>query len=183
MNKLNSPAPLGRIASLHLHPREGGEPFQNVASVEVETGKGIVGNPRYFSRRSPSGGLSKRQVSLIEREQISEHASALGLETISPGLVRSNIETTGVNLSSLIGQKIQVGEAVLFLYEARKPCSKMEAICAGLRKLMEENRQGVLAQVVQSGRIYVGDTIRIAKEIASAQLPQNETFGGGVKRA
>jgi len=39
----------------------------------------------------------------------------------------------------------------------------MDAVCVGLRALMENNHQGVLAQVVKSGRIEVGDTIRLAK--------------------
>jgi len=164
MNEQSSPAPLGRVASLHLHPREGGEPFQAVAAIEVEKQKGIVGNPRYFERLSRSGDQSKRQVSLIEREQITEHATTLGLETISPGTVRSNIETTGVDLVSLIGQEVQIGEAILLFYEARTPCSKMDAICAGLRELMKENRQGVIAQVIRSGRIATGDAIFLAKE-------------------
>ncbi len=153
----------GCVASLHLHPKMGGEAFQAVDSIIVEEGNGIVGNPRYFARRSRSGGLSKRQVSLMEREQIADHASSLGLE-IPPGKVRSNIETTGVNLVTLIGQQIQIGEAILFLYEARLPCAQMDAICVGLRALMEENRQGVLAQVVKSGQIRVGDAILLAKE-------------------
>ncbi|MEO6181722.1 MAG: MOSC domain-containing protein [Verrucomicrobiota bacterium] len=165
MNETSSPAPLGRVASLHLHPREGGKPFQTVAAIKVEKQKGIVGNPRYFGRLSRSGDPSKRQVSLIEREQISEHATTLGLETISPGAVRSNVETTGANLVSLIGQEVQIGEAILLFYEARTPCSKMDELCAGLRELMRENRQGVLAQVIRSGRIEVGDAIFLAKEI------------------
>jgi len=39
----------------------------------------------------------------------------------------------------------------------------MDEVCAGLRELMKNRRQGVLAQVVKSGRIEVGDTIRLAK--------------------
>ena len=154
----------GRVASLHLHPSEGGQSFQSVDSIEVVAGKGIVGNPRNFARRSRSGGFSKRQVSLIEREQISEHAAALGLETISPGTIRSNIETSGVDLVSFIGKEIQIGSAILFFYEARTGCAKMDAICTGLRELTKGNRLGVLAQVVQSGRIQIGDAILLAKE-------------------
>src|SRR5256885_7561570 len=50
--------------------------------------------PRYFGRVSRNSGKpSRRQLSLIEREQIAEHAAPLGLETIAPGAVRANIET------------------------------------------------------------------------------------------
>ena len=151
---------MGRVASLHLHPVKGGEPLRTVEQIELVEQKGIVGNGRYFGRVSHSSGQpSKRQVTLIEREQISEHAAALGLETISPGAVRSNIETLGVNLIELVGREVRVGSATLFFYEARTPCEKMDRICDGLRALMEDQRQGVLAQVVRGGVVRVGDMI------------------------
>jgi MOSC domain-containing protein YiiM len=44
----------------------------------------------------------------------------------------------------------------------------MDAICPGLRKLMEPDRQGVLAQVVRSGRIRTGDAIRVLRRPVDA---------------
>ncbi len=152
--------PKGLVASLHLHPEKGGDPLRSVERIEVVAEKGIVGNPRKFgvtSRRT--GQPSKRQVSVMEREQIAEHAATLGLQSIPPGLVRSNIETSGIDLVALVGRQIQIGDAILFFYEARTPCEKMDRICPGLRALMENNRQGVLAQVVRSGVIHVGDIL------------------------
>lgn len=157
----------GRVVSLHLHPKESGGLLQSVMVIEVETGKGIVGNPRHFARRKENGEFSKRQVSLIEREQIAEHAATLGLEKISPGTIRANIETTGINLVSLIGQHVQIGKTTLYLYEARTGCSQMDRICQGLRKLSEGNRLGVLAQVIERGTIQVGDEIKLVKAPAS----------------
>jgi MOSC domain-containing protein YiiM len=126
-------------------------------SVELIADKGIVGNGRYFGRTSRSTGLpTKRQITLIEREQI--------VESLPPGIVRSNIETDGINLVELIGRQIEIGEARLFLCEPRKPCAKMDGIYPGLRALMEGSRQGVLAQVVRSGLIRQGDTITLANE-------------------
>jgi MOSC domain-containing protein YiiM len=159
MNTPGSPAPLGRVASLHLHPLKAGEPLQSVDSMELVEAKGILGEPRYFGRRSRDGQPGKRQVTLIEREQIAEHATVLGLQSIGPGRVRSNIETTGINLIEHLGQNIRIGEAILFLYAPRDPCEKMDAICQGLREQMLNNKQGVLAQVVRSGKIAVGDSI------------------------
>jgi MOSC domain-containing protein YiiM len=133
-----------------------------VAEVEVVETKGILGDSRYFGRLSrETGQPTRRQVSLIEREQIAEHAAALGLQTIAPGAVRSNIETEGINLVPLIGRELLIGEAVLLLSAPRDPCAKMDAICQGLRSLMMEHRQGVLAQVVRSGKIRIGDAISV----------------------
>ena len=149
-----------RVASIHLHPAESATPMQSVNEIEVVAGKGIVGEPRYFGKLSrKTGQPSRRQVNLMEREQIAEHAATLGRQSIPPGAVRANIETTGINLIQLIGQKIQIGDAVLFLYEARKPCQQMDGICAGLRALMENSRQGVMAEVIRPGRIRCQDLI------------------------
>jgi hypothetical protein len=162
MNAPISPGLIGRVASLHLHPKEPAAVMQNVTRIEVIESKGILDEPRYYGRKSrQTGEASKRQVTLMEREQIGEHAVALGLESIPAGAVRSNIETTGIELVSLIGKEIEIGDAILLLYGARDPCEQMDAICQGLRELMMNNRQGVLAQVIRSGKIQVGDGIRV----------------------
>ena len=162
MNANKSSAPPGRVASLHLHPPEPGAPLHAVEAIEVAEAKGIVDEPRYFGRRSrDTGQPSRRQVSLIEREQIAEHAAALGLQSIPPGAVRSNIEALGLNLVALVGREIEIGDAVLFLYAPRDPCAKMDAICQGLRELMMNNRQGVLAEIRRPGKIRVGDFVRV----------------------
>ena len=109
--------------------------------VRVVAGQGVEGDPRYFRRGS------RRQVTLIEREQIAAHAAVLGLPDFAPGAVRSNIETTGIDLIALLGQRVEVGEAVLDFHEPRTPCRQMDDLAAGLRELMTERRQGVLAQV------------------------------------
>ena len=162
MNAVPSPALPGRVTSLHLHPTEPGAPLQPVEAIELVEGKGISGDARYFGRLSrDTGQPTRRQVTLIEREQIAEHAAGLGLPGIAPGAVRSNIETSGINLIALLGREVAIGEAVLRLYEPRDPCPKMDAICQGLRARMMDRKQGVLAEVVRSGKVRVGDPILV----------------------
>jgi hypothetical protein len=168
-----SPAPpSGRVASLHLHPATPGAPLKSVDAVEVVAGKGIQDEPRYFGKFSRgTGEPSRRQISLIEREQIAEHAVTLGRQSIPPGAVRANIETFGIDLIQLVNSEIQIGGAVLFLYEPRTPCEKMDAVCSGLRALMENSRQGVLAEVVRPGTIRVGDTISARAKAPAIDKP------------
>jgi MOSC domain-containing protein YiiM len=169
MNTPASPDAVGRVASLHIHVEKPGAVMQTAQQIEVIEAKGIMNEPRYFGRKSRDNGQpSKRQITLMEREQIAEHATTLGLESIPAGAVRSNIETTGIDLVSLIGKEVEIGEAILLLYGARDPCEQMDAICQGLRELMMNNRQGVLAQVIRSGKIQVGDRIRVR----GATLPE-----------
>src|ERR1051326_5587793 len=102
---------LGRVASLHVHPPVAGEPFLDVAAFNLVAEKGIVEDKRYFGRVN-YGKPAKRQVILIEREIINQHAAALGAK-LNPGDVRSNIETTGIDLIALIGHQVRIGEAIL----------------------------------------------------------------------
>src|SRR5216684_643385 len=165
MNQINDTTNLAstaRVASLHLHPPGPGAPLESVEAVELVEAKGIQADARYFGRVSrDTGKPARRQVTLMEREQIAEHAGGLGLGSITPGAVRSNIETTGIDLVSLVGQEVAIGEAVLFLYAPRDPCEKMDVICKGLRERMLHNRQGVLAEVRRSGKVRVGDPITV----------------------
>ena len=149
----NSVPASGTVASLHVHCAKSGGPLVAAEFLALVADKGIANDPRYFDRGS------RRQVSLIAREQIAEHADAFALAEISPGVVRSNIETLGLELQSLLGWEVRVGSAVVFFYAPRTPCAKMDAICVGLRERMGDARQGVLAQVVTSGRVACGDAV------------------------
>ena len=151
----------GRVASLHIHSSEPEAPMLAVGQITLVEGKGIVGDVRYFDRKNREGEPRKRQVTLIEREQIGEHAAVLGVPGIAPGKVRSNIETDGISLTDCIGKQLQIGEAVLLIYEPRTPCAQMDAVAPGLRELMKNSRQGVLAQVIRSGTVRLGDSIRL----------------------
>jgi len=162
VNSASHRALSGRMASLHLHPPEPGAPLRSVEAVEVVQAKGILNEPRYFARISRTTGQpSRRQISLIGREQIAEHAAALGMPSIPAGAVRANVETAGIDLVACVGQVLQIGDAALLVFEPRMPCEKMNAICAGLRERMKNNRQGVLAEVLRSGKIRVGDAVII----------------------
>ena len=149
------PMLFGSIASLHLHPDVSGDLMVNVKSFELIADVGIKkngGNRNY-------GNNGRRQVSLIEREQLSEHAIDLSIPYFSPGQVRANIETEGINLVELIGSNISIGKTKLQIIEARTPCDKMDKIFPGLRKKMGNEKQGVLAEVIESGIIQEGDKI------------------------
>ena len=153
---------MGTVESLHLHPEVSGEALRTVSEVFAEAGKGLLGDTRVFGRKNRKGESSLRQVSLIAREEIARHAAAVGLPGIAPGVVRSNIETTGIDLVSFLGREMQVGESVLLFYEARTPCKQMERIAPGLQAMMADGRQGALAQVIRSGWIRAGDAMRPA---------------------
>jgi len=162
-------AATGRVVSLHLHTSEPGGVLKSLGEIELVEAKGIVGDTRYFGRLSRTSGLpSRRQVTLIEREQLEEHAKALKLQGINPGAARSNIETSGISLSTLLGTDVQIGTAVLHIHSFRDPCEKMDAICQGLKSLMMDGKQGVLAEVRVSGKVRIGDSISLLAPATAA---------------
>jgi hypothetical protein len=160
MNDTKPTRILGRAVSLNVHPPESDAPMRRVESFEAVEGRGIREDARYFERPS------RRQVTLIELEQLGEHAATLGLEGIAPGATRANIETIGVTLGALVGRTIAIGGALLRIYAPRTPCHKMDLVAPGLCDLMRDGRQGVLAQVTRTGTIRAGDEITLLPDAA-----------------
>jgi MOSC domain-containing protein YiiM len=78
---------------------------------------------------------------------------------LSPGILRENITTDGINVNVLApGQKLRVGEAQLEVSAVCGPCDLMEKIRPGLRRELY-GRRGMLCRVVEGGIIRRGDTI------------------------
>lgn len=99
---------------------------------------------------------SGRQVLLVDRE-------TLEAMELTPGILRENITTAGLNVNSLqIGQQLRIADARLEVAMVCTPCNQMERIGPGLRKELW-GRRGMLCRVLQGGTIRPGDTIeRIA---------------------
>jgi len=159
------------IASLHVHPAERNQkkaPTKMIAEphMDLVQGKGIVQDVRYFDTKNKSSGkANKNHVSLMTREEIASFKCDL-----LPGDVRSNIELNGsilsgeVTLADLIHKNVRIGQdAVLHIYKLRTPCWQMDVLQPGLQASMRHGRQGVIAEVVHSGRISIGDTISIVE--------------------
>ena len=97
---------------------------------------------------------SKRQVLLVEAETLDK----VGLRA---GDVRENITTHGIALMELpIGTRLRIGEALFELTIECEPCNLMDQLRPGLKETLKGQR-GMLAQVMQSGTLSVGDAVFI----------------------
>ena len=95
---------------------------------------------------------SARQVLLVDSE-------TLEAMNLSPGIIRENITTRGLNVNGLeIGQKLHVGETHLEVSAVCTPCDQLEKIRPGLRREMW-GRRGMLCRVIEGGMIRRGDPI------------------------
>lgn len=101
---------------------------------------------------------SGRQVLLVDRETV----EAMGL---TPGILRENITTDGLNVNSLqIGQGLRIGDARLEVTMVCTPCNQMERIRPGLRRELW-GRRGMLCRVLEGGIIRSGDPIeRVSRD-------------------
>jgi MOSC domain-containing protein YiiM len=93
-----------------------------------------------------------RQVLLVNSE-------TLDATDLRPGIIRENITTHGLNVSSLgLGQQLRIGEIRLDVSEVCTPCNQMEKIRPGLQKELR-GRRGMLCRVIEGGIIRRGDPI------------------------
>lgn len=122
------------------------EPPVPAPSIRLIEGLGIEGD----RHQKPNGS---RQVLLMAEE----NCDAFGL---SPGEVRENITTRGIDLQSLpAGTRLEIGEAALEITKDCEPCAFIDSLRPGLRAQMER-RRGMLARVLRGGEICVGEAIR-----------------------
>ena len=120
-------------------------PMEEVAEVRALQDSGLEG-----CAHARTG--SPRQVLLVDSE-------TLELTELSPGIIRENITTRGINVNGLDeGQRLQVGAAQLEVSMVCTPCDMLEKIRPGLRREIR-GRRGMLCRVIAGGMIRQGDRI------------------------
>jgi MOSC domain-containing protein YiiM len=119
---------------------------------------------------------SDRQVTLVQHEHLAVIASLMGQPSLDPGLLRRNISVRGINLLSLVGRKFRAGDAILEGAGPCRPCSRMEENLGHGGWNAMRGHGGIIARVVQSGLIQVGDAVAdlgAASSVGSDQSDDN----------
>jgi MOSC domain-containing protein YiiM len=139
-------SPKATVVNLQLSPGSR-LPMTSVTSAKAIENLGLEGD-----RHAKAG--SKRQVLLVEAETLEK----VGLRV---GDVRENITTRGIALMELpIGTRLRIGEVLFELTVECEPCNFMDQLRPGLKETLKGQR-GMLARVVQSGTLSVGDAVFI----------------------
>ena len=133
-----------------------GEPMRIVNEVLADTQSGLVGD-RY------KGNSGRRQVTLLQYEHIAVLESMLG-KVIPPEVLRRNLLIKGVNLLALKNCQFKIGTAVFQMTGLCHPCSKMESKLGPGGYNAMRGHGGINAQVLQSGKISVGDQVIVLSE-------------------
>lgn len=136
----------GSVEGIHIAPVESELPHA-VDSVDV-TDDGVVGD-RY---------ATSRNLTLVEAEALEGLLADAGIE-VSAAEVRRQVLTRGIALNDLVGVRFRVGEVECVGEELCEPCNHLQSLTKPgvLRGLV--HRGGLRADIVQGGRIAVGDEI------------------------
>jgi MOSC domain-containing protein YiiM len=122
-------------------------PMQEMQEATVVANLGFQG----CAHARPGG---KRQVLLVDQE-------TLASMELTPGIIRENITTAGLEVNDLpIGQKLRVGAVELEVQLVCEPCDELEKVRPGLKEAMVGKR-GMLCQVLRGGVIRRGDGIQL----------------------
>jgi MOSC domain-containing protein YiiM len=96
----------------------------------------------------------KRNVLFVAVEDL----EALGVE---PGAAKENFTVRGAEVMKWpLGQRLAIGDAEFEVSMICDPCELMETIRPGLLAEID-GRRGMLARVLKSGQVAVGDTITL----------------------
>lgn len=135
---------MARVLHLFRSPKRG-LPMEHLFAAEAVQDFGFAG-----CAHGRAG--SERQVLLVDQETL----DALKL---SPGVIRENITSEGLNVNGLQpGESLRIGDVELRVAMPCTPCGLMETIRVGLRKEIR-GRRGMLCRVVRGGIIHPGDAI------------------------
>jgi MOSC domain-containing protein YiiM len=96
----------------------------------------------------------RREVLFVSKE----HLDSVNVE---PGAIRENITVDGEDVQQWpIGQRVRAGSAEFEITMVCDPCHRMDELRDGLRAELDGKR-GMLARVVESGEVAVGDAIEL----------------------
>jgi MOSC domain-containing protein YiiM len=156
---MNHFAQAGKVEWLGIRPRKKADLIA-VNSVKLDPLYGLQGD--HYAGRS-----GKRQVTLIQAEDLSTIASMMQVEGVSPDQLRRNIVVSGLNILALKKKSFQLGEAILEYTGLCHPCSRMEnALGVGGYNAMR-GHGGITARVLRPGIVVVGDECIVVDNIES----------------
>jgi MOSC domain-containing protein YiiM len=105
------------------------------------------------------GSIRKRGVTLIQAEHLPVMSELLGAP-VTHAQTRRNLLVSGINLASLEGWRLQVGEVVLQITEICDPCVRMETTVAPGALAAMGGMGGWCAKVLTPGVIRTGDVVK-----------------------
>ena len=125
-------------------------PMRAVDVVEVEAGRGIVGD-RYH-------GTRHRHVTVQSQDALDE-ASRLHGSVVEPALTRRNLTVSDGVVPRDPGARIRIGDVLLEVVRVAAPCKLLDdTIGPGAQEALR-GRAGSVCRVLEGGTVRVGDPV------------------------
>ena len=132
---------------------------ETIDHVQVSLMNGVLGDFRGAIGRSNSG---KRQVTAIMLSDWQAAMDELDHPPIAWSDRRANLLVDGIVLPRAKGARVRIGSALFEITGECDPCSRMEAVAAGLQAALTPGwRGGRTLRVIAQGDIAVGDPVTI----------------------
>ena len=148
---------------LHIHTcSAAGLNMESHKSASLIAGSGIEGDRYQRGTGKYSEIEDIREITLIEIETIEalkrDHNIAL-----EPAEHRRNLTTRDVPLNHLVGKRFRVGEVLLLGGRLNTPCRYLNLVTKKDVCDLLEHRSGLNCSILESGKVSVGDTIKLFK--------------------
>src|ERR687887_127003 len=96
-----------------------------------------------------------------KREVLFASLAHLDSLAVEPGAIRENLTVEGADVQQWpVGQRVRAGGAIFEITMVCDPCHRMDELRQGLRAELDGKR-GMLARVVESGDVALGDEIEL----------------------
>jgi MOSC domain-containing protein YiiM len=136
-----------KVEGINIGPSDAIAPVDAVSAL---AGKGLQGDRKFFG----DGAKPGRALTLIEAEAL-EDVGLTGAQS------RRQVVVRGVRLNDLVGRRFRVGEVECVGVELCEPCLHLEQMTRpGIIKDLV-HRGGLTADILNDGRISVGDPILV----------------------
>lgn len=152
----------GKVYSINISSRRG-IAKTSVKSCTVRKDFGIMGDAH--------SGKGKRQVSILSWESIKKMNNCPKIKnkdntiTLGPGSFAENITATGLDLNSVkIDDHIKIGNNVILrITKIGKECHRYCSIYVKIGDCIMP-REGIFSEVINGGRIKIGDKIKVVEK-------------------
>ena len=131
-------------------------PIRPVDAVEIETGKGIVGD-RYH-------GAKHRQVTVQSQADLDAATEAYGAP-IRAEMTRRNLTISQGPVPRNPGDRIRIGPVLLEVVRVAAPCKLLDDTIGPGGQEALRRRGGSCCRVLEGGSVRVGDPVRVGSGV------------------
>ena len=136
---------------------------QQVETIEVVTGKGIVGDRNFDKAQWPG-----QNITFIESEEIDAFNRNFN-QTIDLAATRRNVITQGIRLNDLVGKEFTIGTVRFKGVELCEPCETLGELLGNDTIAQKDvvkafvHKSGLRADVLSDGVISIGMDFKLGK--------------------